>query len=185
VKKHFELWSISFNEREEHFVAQPAQWISYSAKSRRVVMRRRSDLAETLPIGRIAFAGDQAKNAYELLCERLTETERSDSLPSKFDMEPFKVVRDMLREPSHAETIGGAPQIVKVYQYMRSAPIAVWWPERKSGRVFLQGRPVLDYERIDRWIIDPDTLISESPSYSRHDVDDAVPEMEADDDGSY
>jgi hypothetical protein len=77
------------------------------------------------------------------------------------DMEPFEVVRDMLRDPGHAETIGGAPQVVKVYQYMRTAPLGVYWPQKAGGEVYLQGRACLGYERIDRWVLDPDTLVSE------------------------
>lgn len=77
------------------------------------------------------------------------------------DFEPFEVVRDMLREVKHSETIGGAPQIVKVYQYMKSAPLGVFWPNRETGQIHLQGRPLLDYERTERWVLDPDRLISE------------------------
>lgn len=76
-------------------------------------------------------------------------------------MEPFETVRDMLRDAKHSETIGGPPQVVKIYQYMSSAPLAVFWPDRTSGIVHLQGRPCLGYERIERWVLDPDFLRSE------------------------
>lgn len=72
----------------------------------------------------------------------------------------------MLRDRNHSETIGGAPQLVKVYQYMQSAPFAVYWPDKRTGKAYLQGRPCLDYEHIERWIIDPDTLESESRAFS-------------------
>lgn len=48
----------------------------------------------------------------------------------KLGMEPFEVVRDMLRDNKKSDSIGGPPQIVKVYQYMRSAPLAVYWPNK-------------------------------------------------------
>ena len=79
---------------------------------------------------------------------------------AQLDMEPFEIVRDMLRDTAHSETIGGAPQVVKVHQYMSAAPLGVYWPNRASGSVFIQGRRRLDYERVDRWILDPDTLVS-------------------------
>lgn len=83
----------------------------------------------------------------------------------------------MLRDPLRAETIGGAPQLVKVYQYMRSAPLAVYWPKKGEGPPHLQGRPCLGYERIDRWAIDPDTLISELP-LPAEEYEDAIEDAE-------
>ena len=82
----------------------------------------------------------------------------------------------MLRDEHRAETIGGFPQLVKVYQYMQTAPLGVYWPAKEGSIIHLQGRPCLGYERIDRWILDLDTLISDCPAYSRHDIDDASPE---------
>jgi hypothetical protein len=78
----------------------------------------------------------------------------------KFNWEPLEVVRDMLRDPKHSETIGGAPQVVKVYQYMDSAPLAIYWPNKKAGSIHLNGRPILGYERIDNFVLDPDSFYS-------------------------
>jgi hypothetical protein len=87
------------------------------------------------------------------------------------DMEPFETVRDMLRDSGHSETIGGAPQVVKVYQYMQTAALGVFWPDRKMGSIYLQGRRCLGYERIDNWLLDPDTLKSENPSFTKAEED--------------
>ena len=125
-------------------------------------------------IGRIAFAGDQAKVAKDLLSQMLA---RDNHNHQKLDMEPFEVVRDMLRSANRSETIGGSPQVAKVYQYMNSAPLGVYWPNKYQGVVHLQGRPVLGYERSERWVLDPDTLVSERPELPRTDVDDAAPEV--------
>jgi hypothetical protein len=86
-------------------------------------------------------------------------------------MEPFEVVRDMLRYSGHSETVGGAPQVVKVYQYMQTAALGIFWPDKKAGQIYLQGRRCLDYERIDNWLLDPDTLKSENPSFTRAEKD--------------
>jgi hypothetical protein len=122
------------------------------------VIRRKPDKTGAKRLGKLAFAGDQAPLAKEKLIDRLAGLLSANT--PKLDWEPFEVVRDMLRDPRHSETIGGAPQIVKVYQYMDAAPLGVYWPNKSDGIVHLQGRPCLGYERIDRFVLDPDTLRS-------------------------
>lgn len=178
IKKQFHLWTITYKDAEKTFIAQPAKWACYSEKSEQCVTRRRSDLEETHYFGKIAFAGDQSPLAKQLLFERLDEEHKRSRKPVRLDLQPLMVVRDMLRNYPHLETIGGAPQVVKVYQYMNTAPLGVYWPNKASGQVTLLGRLCLGYERIDRWILDPDTGVSESPIYSRNDVD----EIEGEDD---
>jgi hypothetical protein len=175
VKKCFEIWSISYRASEKRFVAAPARWISYSEYTGGCVFRSKTDLPCIRAIGRIAFAGDQAPTAIKKLSEILSYN--SSNIPTKLDMEPFQVVRDMLRNQNHPETIGGAPQLTKVYQYMKSAPLGIYWPTKQRGVVHLQGRPILGYERTERWALDPDTLVSERPEHSRNDADDAVAEV--------
>jgi hypothetical protein len=162
IRKQFEIWNIAYNKVEKRFVAQPAQWLCYSSLAKKIWLRRNPNLNETTYIGKIVFAGDQAQEAERLLAKKLMPHPGSE-IPTRFDMQPFEVVRDMLRNPAHAETIGGAPQVLKVYQYMKSAPLAIYWPRKGSEPPHLQGRPCLGYERIDRWALDPDTLISEQP----------------------
>lgn len=174
IKKRFELWSIHFNATDKRFVAQPARWLSYSNKEHAAVLRFRNTIELTRSIAQVAFAGDQGKVAESFLLRKVTAAEETGQGLTHLDMEPFEVVRDMLRDPQRSHTIGGAPQIVKVYQYMKSAPLAVYWPNKQAGRANLLGRPCLGYERIDYTIIDPDTLISEHPVYSPREVDDAL-----------
>jgi hypothetical protein len=75
---------------------------------------------------------------------------------SKIEMEPFDLVVKMLRDPQHASSIGGAPQLIKVYQYMKSVSFPLYWPDKATGKVYLQGRPCVGYERLDTKIVDPD-----------------------------
>lgn len=172
VKKSFELWTIKWRASDDRFEAHPARWAVYSTVERRVVLRTRPRLDQHIPIGRIAIAGDQGPSGQQRLSDLLKARRqfRIGSSTRGLDMEPFEVVRDMLRDPNHASTIGGAPQIVKVYQYMNSAPLGVYWPTRASGQVVLQGRATLGYERIDRFALDPDTLRSERPTPRQSDV---------------
>ncbi len=74
-----------------------------------------------------------------------------------FDMEPFEVLRDMLRSGGYDE-IGGAPQLIKVYRHMNALPHAIFWPNQASGFVSLLGRPLLEYERSQYLVMDPDTF---------------------------
>lgn len=160
VKKGFEIWTFSYRDGEKRFVSEPADWMTFSEKAKKIVFRKRKKFKGDQNLGKIAFAGDQALIARELLLKKMNEHLDPKSLHS-LDFEPFEIVRDMLRDPNHSETIGGAPQIVKVYQYMRTAPLGVYWPDKKSGKVHLHGRACLGYERVDNWVLDPDTLKSE------------------------
>lgn len=74
-----------------------------------------------------------------------------------FDMEPFEVLRDMLRCDSF-HLIGGAPQLMKIYKHQNCRPFGVFWPSYESKRVNLLGRPLLDYESSDYLVLDPDSL---------------------------
>jgi hypothetical protein len=73
---------------------------------------------------------------------------------SGFDMEPFEVLRDMIRERVD-HRIGGAPQVAKVYRYMRTQNFAVNWPDA-DGPPHALGRPPLPYEQFDLPVINPD-----------------------------
>jgi hypothetical protein len=174
IKKKFELWSIRYIPADKRFVAQPAQWLSYSQKSHDAVLRFSSEIERTRPIARVAFAGDQSKVAASLLLRRVADAEEKGQALTSLNMELFAVVRDMLRnpqlrDPEYPHTIGGAPQVVKVFQYMKTAPVAVYWPDKESGRIHLQGRPCLGYEQIDRTILDPDTFSVEHRVYAPRD----------------
>jgi hypothetical protein len=160
IRKRFRLWSISYRPKEKRFAAEPSFWLGYSVEAKRIVLRKRKKELGDWNFGRIAFTGDQAPLAKKLLLEKLNAAWMSGATQKTINMEPFEVVRDMLRDENHAESIGGAPQIVKVYQYMRSTPLAVYWPQKQGGRIHLQGRACLDYERVDNWVVDPDTLES-------------------------
>lgn len=76
------------------------------------------------------------------------------------NMEPFEVLCRLLRNSDKTMTIGGAPQMIKVYQYMNSSPVGVYWPN-KEDNIYLNrtilGRKMFDYESTSYWFIDPVT----------------------------
>jgi hypothetical protein len=155
TKKTFEIWEIFYNESQRCFEERPCGWLNYLASDKRYQLQSKKGRQS---LGRFAAIGDQRSPAYLSLIERLGSV---DGIVQHLDWEPFEVVRDMLRDVRHSETIGGAPQVLKVYQYMRADPLAVFWPRKQGGYANLKGRKCLGYERLGRRILDPDTLRTE------------------------
>jgi hypothetical protein len=149
VRKSFSIWLIHYKVKEMQFAIRPAEkWIGNFEK--------------------IVFAGDWAKVCETRLIKLLRERYKLTSSGSEskgFNLEPFEVLRDILRESKPEDTIGGPPQIIKVYQHMNTRPFAVYWPNKESKKISLLGRPLLSYENTDYWILDPDTLESSHPRF--------------------
>lgn len=154
-KKKFLLWKLKFNRKSMEF-----DFVSVLKKSS----------------SNIALIGDYQKE----FRRRLGEIKREKKMGRypKWDMEPFEILRDMLREENQAEAggspfplIGGAPQIVKIYQHMNCKPYAVVWPDDKGIlQINQMGRILPDYENTDWWILNPDTLRSFHIHYSQPDA---------------
>ena len=113
--------------------------------------------------GNIVVIGDQHEKFKEELRLVLREKYGSDVYQLSglsLDMEPFEAFCRMLRRANRTDTIGGAPQMIKAYQYMNSCPVGVYWPSKTDvfhNRTIL-GRKMFDYEDTEFWFIDPDTL---------------------------
>lgn len=125
--------------------------------------------------GKVCFAGDMAPAGINHLKMKLKEKfgdyhrKSADTNSPMLDMEPFEVVRDMIRDSdSRTATIGGAPQIVTISQHMNSRQTAIYWPDRANGRIFLGGCPVLQENYLDNWILDPDNLKKYHLHYNHH-----------------
>jgi hypothetical protein len=52
---------------------------------------------------------------------------------------------------------------VKIYEHLNTQSFAVKWGA-SDEEAFLQGRPLLSYENVDVWIMDPVTLRTVRPS---------------------
>lgn len=154
VHKEFDIWGIGYNSDTAVFEARPAPYALTHPRAKRLFFgsvegahRNNSTI-----LGKIAFGGDQgeeAKHRFQLLMNEMFEQDPSKMAGYKLDKEPLMVLRDMLRDPQKSHTIGGAMQVVKVYQYMSASPLAVYWPNKQSGQVTLLGRRLLDFENID------------------------------------
>ncbi len=133
-----------------------AIWLlHYDGNIKRFTFRRASTWRGGAGNKAIIFAGDYVEEAKERLVSLLRT--RGTLTTKGFDMEPFEVLRDMIRDGKHP-LIGGAPQVLKVYEFMNTQPFAVFWPNRTSQSITLLGRPLLPYEVTSRLVLDPDTL---------------------------
>jgi hypothetical protein len=148
IHKKFEYWRVAWSDSENRFVAH------------RPILRHRR---------MVTFFGDEEwiLEANQRLKGLLQVRHGLDMPGETLDMEPFEIIRDLLRESVPAHSIGGAPQVLKIYQYLNSQPMGVFWPQKDGGKVSLLGRTLLPYERTDAWILDPDTLVSEDGAFIR------------------
>lgn len=107
----------------------------------------------------IIFAGTRAavEQARDRIIELLKEREMFRTGVRYFDMEPFEVLRDIIREQKFPD-VGGPPQIIKVYQSGNSKPFAVKWEMTHSREIAVLGRPLFPKEKTHLSIIDPDNI---------------------------
>jgi len=84
---------------------------------------------------------------------------------TRFDMEPFCALSSMLgnlvytdRRQNLRGVIGGAPQLLKVYPFYRIIEFGVHWPDAETGKLYLNGRRVFDFEKIQLPQLDARTL---------------------------
>ncbi|MGO8253451.1 hypothetical protein ACC792_21040 [Rhizobium ruizarguesonis] len=157
-------WSWRLNE----FRVYP---IHYSAAHGEFMSFRHSKITRrlSLPKGELCFViGDyvaEFRDRLRTYCEKYR--------PQSLNYIPLAILSQMLQEDrfvnrrsegaffnksDRAGAIGGAPQILKVYQHSVARPIAVRWPADGDGSgVSLFGRPLFRWEKTLSPIIDPQT----------------------------
>lgn len=139
--RRFVLWTLHFDPHIKKFTFRPARkWRGVEGKRVLAVLGNSVDKAKTRLVNLLKKRGKLASGG--------------------LDMEPFEVLRDMIRDRVDP-TIGGPPQVAKVYRYMSTMTYGVWWPNRDEGKVTLLGRSLLDYEKVQNLVLDPDSLQSE------------------------
>lgn len=134
----FHIWYLHYDTHIGRFTFRPAsQWRGVRGSKK------------------IMAAGDHLQEFKTRLIALLRE--RRKLTVGGFDMEPFEVLRDMIRDEEY-DSIGGPPQIMKVYQHLNTQPLAVYWPNREVGKITLLGRPLLSYETTRYYVLDPDAM---------------------------
>lgn len=136
--QEFVIWMFHYDAHLGRFTFRPATAWSGQSDERKIV-----------------FAGDDVSAARTRLADLLRSRGKIDR--GGFDMEPFEILRDIIREKSHP-AIGGPPQVVKIYRHLNTVPIAVRWPNATEGGLSFLGRPLLPYERTLHPVLDPDSL---------------------------
>jgi hypothetical protein len=140
-KDKFALWHLHYQKHYEKFTHRPISfWRGVKGEIK------------------VTLTGDYTDDAKTRLLKILKE--RDKLMNGSLDMEPFEVLRDMLKEGDEEKypLIGGAPQLIKVYRHMNRTPIAVKWNFDDHKILSLLGRPLLDYEKTSFPILDPETL---------------------------
>jgi hypothetical protein len=137
----FYLWHIFFDKHQKLFVSPEVRTWKGIKKSRL-----------------ISQIGDYRIEFREKLIDLMVA--RKKFVNGYFDMEPFEVLRDMIREKKF-DRIGGPPQLLKVYTHMNRCPIAVKWAIDNKPMSTMLGRPLQDYESNIYPEIDPDSLFIE------------------------
>jgi hypothetical protein len=99
----------------------------------------------------VKFLGDH----YSLATGRLAQVlkERGSLQSDSLDMEPLEVLISMIRDDC-LRSIGGAPQVVKVYKHLNTQSFAIRWPDA-TGVPHYFGRPLLSFENVDVPVLDP------------------------------
>jgi hypothetical protein len=141
--KDFRIWTLHFDLSIQRYTFRPTRdWLGQEGESKR-----------------IAFIGDEEPvvEAKARLVEKLRAKDRLIS--GGLNMEPFEVLRDIIRSRAFP-SVGGAPQLVKIYEHMNVHAFGVYWPNRQGGVVSLLGRPLLNYERPPSGTIDPDNPLT-------------------------
>lgn len=138
AKQEFLLWLIHYDRSIKKFTIRPsASWGGGNESKKMAITGDYSDIYKEDLISRLRISG-------KLNCQG-------------FDMEPFIVLREMLRSKTHTY-IGGPIQMLTIRKNLITEKFGVYWPDKTSGNISVMGRPLLDYEKTDLRIIDPDTL---------------------------
>ncbi len=148
VRKEFMIWKYIYSKANRCFTKCP---------SKRNYMGR---------FGKLDVVGDKKRDFTERLKQILFQRYGiacQDYNGFGFDMEPFETMKKLLEESDGDSSIGGAPQMVKIYQHMNCRPIGIYWPEKTSDDFqnrTLIGRKMFPFEDTEYWFMDPNTYIT-------------------------
>ena len=137
----FKLLFAGYSSSQQDFKA----WMYYFDSVRREFNYRPLSFhrKKTLGTKPFLFMGDHVSEASKLLYQKLGQ--RGKLVAGGLDMEPLEVLLEMIESDAFG-SIGGPPQLVKVYPYANVLPINVLWPRESPKYVAHFGRPLLNYE---------------------------------------
>ncbi len=106
------------------------------------------------------FGDSRARNRFNYLLVKHLKDNGTHGQDVPFKLEPLQVMASFLRLPEsrtdhqwpmdrRPSTIGGAPQVVQLYPGAQATPLAVQWEAGGVPGVFIMGRRVFSYERLN------------------------------------
>lgn len=112
--------------------------IEYSSRQKKYY----SHIVQTIKKTPVAVIGD--KDAVMFARHAIFNKLESDGVQDfgAFNMQPLSVLMDFINDSKYT-TIGGAPQLLKVYPFMKTLP---WGFTKGDGDVYFYGRKLLAYE---------------------------------------
>jgi hypothetical protein len=129
---------------------------------------KRYQLPRTNPL-KFAFIGDYPREFLFRIDKKIHE--RGILKTGKLNYEPLEVLTEMLtdekftkRLDSSTGLIGGAPQVMIVYPYIRTVNFGVYWNVDNRRVLTSRGRILNDFEATTMPTIDPRTLLTTLPA---------------------
>lgn len=178
LQKRFILWKFHFNPGEREFQhAEVSPWRGLGSDRRLLILgdpeasRSAIKRAERINGEKPVASEDVQEIAKSRLIELLDARNIRDG--TGLDMEPFEVLRDMLRD-SVSPYVGGSPQLVKVYQHLNTQPFGIRWPSSDSTSIAILGRVLAHGEKAHVPVLNPDSLEierSNSDGSTRSEID--------------
>ena len=142
--KDFCLWTIYYEIKSKKFRARPSA--NFHPRLRKA-----------------AFIGDWATRFRADLVKELNNNLEEQHAQH----EPLLILSRLIRQAKKSDSIGGAPQVVRIGPHMSSRPFCVKWGSGQKPHLF--GRMLFGYENCDFWVIDPETGKIEAPSHFKLD----------------
>ena len=138
--KGFCLWTIYYEVQSKQFRARTAN--AFHPRLRKA-----------------AFIGDWATRFRSAIISELNK--QPGGAPT--NLEPLRLLSAFLKKATKLDSIGGAPQVVRVGPHMNTRPFCVKWGANREPYLF--GRMLFGYENCDFWIIDPEDGTVEAPRH--------------------
>jgi hypothetical protein len=169
-RSRFYIWRLFYDPALKRYVAS-APTVARQFGS------GQSDPVELAHIG--DYRPDFMRRLHHVLNEKI-EMAQNASAAITLDYEPLAVLAEMLVDPDYTDRkrdlkglIGGGPQVMKVYPYLRTLTYAVEW-DHKGKFVYVQkGRVIADFELFTNPGIDPFTGQVRKPVRAPRDNDPA------------
>ena len=131
--QEFRIWTVHWDASISRFTLRRAgSWRAQSGRKKTATL-----------------VGDEVVKARDILVEKLRAKGRLTT--GGFNWEPLEVLIELIEDPD-CPTIGGSPQVVKIYKSLKVVPFAVPWQGADGTDVLtVLGRPLLDYESPNRF----------------------------------